>query len=173
MPRENVVHVEAGHSHEYVTPNKVYQMDLRADSSYLFKHAAPHNCQYGFVCPVLDGNICGDYKVWIGSADVCQPNVVHEGTLSQDGEVSARRSDGGSGYARCNFWCTPDGDLPSNSTSEEATVALLSELEKRLGQVQNRSLAPSPHNAMDEEDSDKLEVLSPIRIYRVVQKDQD
>ena len=80
MPTENVVQVEAGLSHAYLTPNKIYQLNFRVDSSYLFIHAAPHNCEFGFVCPVLDGNICGDYKVQIGSADVCRPNVIQKGT---------------------------------------------------------------------------------------------
>ena len=86
--------------------------------------------------------------------------------MSPDGKISAQKISApgvnGTGNASCYLWCTPDGNLPSAHTEEAPTIGLISELKSRLDDVHNRSLAP-PSALTDDE---KLEALSPVRIYK-------
>ena len=127
----------------------------------------PHSCKFGFVCPALSDNVCGDYKIQIGSANVCQQNAIHKGNLGPDGEIFAQKvsatDSNETGKASCYFWCTPDGDLPNSYSEEAPTIALVSELQSRLDDVHNRTMDPTSIIKADDVD---LEALSPVRIYK-------
>ena len=127
----------------------------------------PHSCKFGFVCPVLNDNICGDYKIQIGSAEVCRPNAIYKGNLAPDGEIFAQKvsatDSNETGKASCYLWCTPDGDLSNIYAGEAPTIALVSELQSRLDEVHNRTMAPT---RIIKDDDVELEALSPVRIYK-------
>lgn len=114
----------------YISPYTVYVIDeeIIGDGggrigddvlSFHFGWTRDVSCHAHFICPVLDGNVCGDYGVTIdfgtdGETNVCYPRVSYRGEVTKDDLVTIALwfYEGAKYEAGCYFWCTFDGEIP-------------------------------------------------------------
>lgn len=126
----------ANNSNVNLSPRTIYHIEL--DSSNLANQTCdlwcqqslhlswlwPESCQASMVCTRLTNHPCGDYKVktLIGGdeSELCTTGYQLHGTLehNQRASINVEYVSDAAFAMSCYFWCTPDGDLPTDQAKD-------------------------------------------------------
>lgn len=108
--------------------------DQKCSVSLQLNWLARNEGRFSIICPVLDGNSCGDHGLALNEDNICHQGEIHNGILGKDQSLTLSLW-----YVphalfsiNCFLWATADGTLPATIGTSEANEELAEALVRCL-----------------------------------------
>lgn len=100
--------------------------DEKCFASVEINWLARNEGQFSLICPVLDGNTCGDHGLTLNEESLCHQGVIQTGVLSKNQSLvlSLWYVPHALFNINCYLWATADGKLPATVGTTEPNEEL-------------------------------------------------
>ena len=161
---------------EHITVNSIPMKscgDNVCEHSRTLKWQGKGSCTFGFTCPILKGNPCGEYGLSLSYQSehdqLCFTNTVRKHNIQSGDEMSVQlwyQKDAPSLSFSCYAWCTSSGDIPLNVKQELdfAQESTLQEMKLLLDPSDSKSYNKDILKAFT---WNEPMILSPFRMYQI------